>query len=104
MTKLEREIEAKLRKVVEAHGGLCVKWVCPGWAGVPDRLILLPGGTLMFVELKRPKGGEVSPLQRWWQRKLSSLGFDCWFIFNDKDITTLELVILDRLNGQRCCR
>ena len=101
MSNLEREIELKLRKVVEAHGGLCVKWVCPGWAGVPDRLILLPGGILMFVELKRPKCGKVSPLQRWWQRKLSHLGFDCWFVFNEKDIKTVELIILDRLNGQR---
>ena len=55
MTPLEKEIEAKLVDVVKRHGGMCLKWVCPGWAGVPDRIVLLPGGKVIFVELKRPK-------------------------------------------------
>lgn len=97
MTKLEKDIEAKLRRVVEKHGGSCLKWVCPGHSGVPDRLILLPGGRLMFAELKKPKGGEISPLQRWWHRKLTGLGFDCWFVFDEKDIRTLEMVIVDAI-------
>ena len=44
MTILEREIEAKLIGAVNRHGGMCLKWVCPGWAGVPDRIVLMPGG------------------------------------------------------------
>ncbi len=97
MTTLEKEIEAKLRRVVEQHRGLCLKWVCPGWVGVPDRMILLPGGRIMFAELKRPKGGKPSAMQKWWRRKLTELGFDCWFIFDEAGIKTLELVILDSL-------
>lgn len=97
MTKLEKDIEAKLRRAVEKHGGLCLKWVCPGWSGVPDRIVLLPNGLLMFVELKRPKGGKVETLQKWWHRKLTSLGFDCWFVFDERDIRTLEMVIEDAL-------
>lgn len=85
MTVLEKEIEAKLRDTVKQNGGLCLKWVCPGWAGVPDRIVLLPGGRIIFVELKRPKGGKVSSRQMWWARKLRGLGF-IWCVVKD-DIT-----------------
>ena len=54
MTKLEKEIEKKLIAMVKRHGGLCLKWVCPGWSGVPDRIILLPGARVYFIETKRP--------------------------------------------------
>ena len=75
MTKLEKDIEARLRKTVEAAGGLCLKWVCPGWVGVPDRIVLLPGGRIIFVETKQPKGGKLSAMQKWWAKKLTVLGF-----------------------------
>lgn len=75
MTILEREIETKLRLMVTRAGGKCLKWVCPGWSGVPDRIVLLPGGRLVFVELKRPKGGKTAALQRWWAKELQALGF-----------------------------
>ena len=53
---LEKEIEAKLNALVAKHGGHCLKWVCPGWTGVPDRIILLPGGRIRFAELKQDFG------------------------------------------------
>jgi len=90
MTKLEKEIERALRNLVEHHGGLCLKWVCPGWAGVPDRIVLLPGGRVVFVELKRPKGGKVSPLQLWWSDRLARLGFACWTVWDDNDLLLFE--------------
>ena len=87
MTQLEKDIEAKLRTMVEdQHGGWCLKWVCPGWAGVPDRIILLPGARIAFVETKRPKGGKLSALQKWWGRKLMGLGFPYWTIWNLEDL------------------
>ena len=75
---LEKSIENVLRKAVEAEGGLCLKWVCPGHRGVPDRMILFPGGIIAFVELKRP-GAKVKAggLQEWWREKLAGLGFLC---------------------------
>lgn len=96
MMTLEKEIEQKLVKMVKNHGGLCLKWVCPGWSGVPDRIILLPGGLVIFAELKRPKGGKLSELQKWWRKKLHSLGF--WFvvIWNDENLNTLELIIKEK--------
>ena len=100
MTTLEKEIEKKLREMVERHGGLCLKWVCPGWSGVPDRIIILPGAHVIFAETKRPRGGKPSQLQRWWQKKLTSLGFWSVVVWDEENIKTLELVILDGL-GRR---
>lgn len=90
MNTLEKEIEAKLRKLVESRGGLCLKWVCPGWVGVPDRIVLLPGGRVIFVETKRPKGGRVSPMQKWWARKLTLMGFCHWFIQDESHLAYFE--------------
>lgn len=100
MTQQEKDIENKLRLMVEHHGGLCLKWVCPGWSGVPDRLILLPGGRVIFAETKRPKGGRLSRLQKWWRERLQKLGFWAVVVWDDENIKTLELVILDLL-GRR---
>lgn len=96
MTTLEREIEAKLGRMVKNHGGLCLKWVCPSWSGVPDRIILLPGGVAMFVETKRPKGGKLSKLQEKWQGWLHGLGFWAGVIWHEADIDELEKIIIDR--------
>jgi ubiquinone/menaquinone biosynthesis C-methylase UbiE len=84
--------------MLERHGGLCLKWVCPGWSGVPDRIVLLPGGRIMFVETKRPKDGKLSAMQKWWLKKLRGLGFDVWVVWRFEDIDTLELVIKDTTN------
>ena len=94
MTPLEKDIERKLRNMVEDHGGHCLKWVCPGWGGVPDRIVLLPGGRVVFVELKRPKGGRLSPLQQRWAKVLVDLGFDHWVIWDQEDLDIFERSIL----------
>ena len=91
MTPLEKDIEKALCRMVGKHGGLCLKWVCPGFAGVPDRICLLPGGHVIFVELKRPKGGKRSKLQEWWSRKLQALGFEHWWIKNLEELKALEI-------------
>lgn len=78
---LEKSIENVLRKAVEDEGGVCLKWTCPGHRGVPDRMILFPGGIIAFVELKRP-GAKVKAggLQEWWRMKILSFGFPCYEI------------------------
>lgn len=70
----EKTIEQKLVKVVRAAGGIAPKLVSPGMAGMPDRLVLLPGGRLAFVEVKAP-GVPPRPLQLRRHALLRRLGF-----------------------------
>ena len=72
---LEREIERKAGERVKAAGGLWLKWVSPGMAGVPDRILIAPGGRVVFVELKQERG-RLSNLQRWVRDRLRGLGCD----------------------------
>lgn len=72
---LEEKVEEYLRQRITALGGECVKLNPKGYKGIPDRLVLLPGGRVIFVELKRPKGGVVARLQSWWRDRLRDLGF-----------------------------
>lgn len=69
----ESEIERYLKKQVEANGGKCWKWVSPGRRGVPDRIVLMPGGVVAFVELKAP-GKKERPDQEHVQKILRDLG------------------------------
>jgi hypothetical protein len=60
----ENLIEDYLVWVVELNGGKTWKFVSPSNRGVADRIVCLPDGQTWFVELKRPKGGKVSALQK----------------------------------------
>ena len=71
---LEREIELKLRKATTDRGGLCLKFTPTNWAGAPDRLVLLPGGRMGFVEVKAP-GQCPRPLQVRRHSQLAELGY-----------------------------
>lgn len=51
----ESKIEARLRDEIRALGGRCYKWVSPGQNGVPDRIVIMPGGRIYFIELKAPQ-------------------------------------------------
>lgn len=95
MAVMEREIEEKLTAIVAKYGGHCLKWVCPGWTGVPDRIILLPGGGILFAEIKRPKGGRESPMQKWWKRRLTDLGHEHWIVRNYNDLQDIERYIAE---------
>lgn len=50
----EYAVEKYLILVTRAHGGICLKFISPGIAGVPDRIVILPGGKIGFAELKAP--------------------------------------------------
>lgn len=70
----ETEIERYLRRKVTMTGGLALKFVSPGMAGMPDRLVLYPPGRLFFVELKAP-GRKPRPLQLVRHEELKRMGF-----------------------------
>lgn len=79
----EKQIESKLVKAVRTVGGMCPKLVSPGTDGMPDRLVLLPGCRIGFVEVKAP-GKEPRPLQTQRHRQLRALGFPV-FVLDDPE-------------------
>ena len=81
----ETEIEKKLVRKVKAKGGIAPKFVSPGYAGMPDRLVLLPGGVFAFAELKAP-GMKPRPLQVARHQMLRSLGFKVYVIDGTEQI------------------
>ena len=50
----EKYIEQAFRKAVRDSGGIALKFVSPGFSGVPDRLVLMPHGKIAFIEVKAP--------------------------------------------------
>lgn len=58
---------------------MALKFVSPGMAGIPDRLVLLPKGRIYFVELKAP-GKNLRPLQVKRKKQLEALGFKVYVI------------------------
>ena len=81
----EKIIEQKFRTAVKAVGGMAVKFVSPGLDGMPDRLALLPGGRMAFVEVKAP-GKKPRPLQEARHRMLRQLGFKVYVLDDEKQI------------------
>ena len=79
----EKATEAKLVHAVKAVGGIAPKFTSPGWSGMPDRLVLLPGGHGAFVEVKAP-GEQPRPLQLAQHRLLRGLGFKV-YVLNDAE-------------------
>lgn len=69
----ERAIERYLVQRVRRLGGECLKFTSPGRIGVPDRIVMLPGGELTFVETKRPEGGVLSEPQKRCHARLREL-------------------------------
>lgn len=71
---LEADVEDALIGGITGMGGLCLKIMLAGMTGFPDRACLMPGGKIIWVELKKP-GGRLSARQKLWQRTLQGLGF-----------------------------
>lgn len=72
---LEKEIEKFLVREVKKLGGISFKFISPGNAGVPDRIVILPSGNVVFAELKTDKG-KLTKLQEVQIKKISDLGAD----------------------------
>ena len=81
----EKTLERMLVHAVKNTGGLALKFVSPGMAGVPDRLVLFPGGKICFAEMKAP-GKSPTDLQRLRHRQLRDLGFRVYVIDSKEKI------------------
>jgi VRR-NUC domain protein len=66
---LEKDIEKKFKRALEAKGCLVYKFSSPNCRGVPDRIVITDAGKVLFVELKTEKG-VLSKLQRTQLKKL----------------------------------
>jgi len=81
----EKQVEQRLVRAVKARGGICPKFVSPGFDGMPDRIVLLPGRHFGFVEVKAP--GEVPrPLQISRHRLMEKLGFRVYMLDDPEKI------------------
>lgn len=80
----EEYIEGRFREGVKRRGGIAIK-LQPTIAGLPDRMVLLPGGRIRFVELKRPDG-TVSAIQKVMHSKLHGLGFPVSVLWSIEDV------------------
>ncbi len=90
----EKIVEAVLVRAARKRGGLALKFVSPGMDGVPDRIVLLPGGRIGFVELKAP-GGKMRPLQEKRKSQLRWLGFLVFCVDRKEQIEE----VLDEIQG-----
>ncbi len=88
----EKKIEQKLVTAVKKHGGICPKFVSPGFDGMPDRLLLLPHGRFAFVEVKAPNQ-KPRPLQLSRHRRLRRLGFQVYVLDALEDIDKIILEV-----------
>jgi hypothetical protein len=81
----EKSIEQKLVVEAKKRGGICPKWVCPSYDGMPDRLVFLPGRHFGMVEVKAP-GEKPRTLQVSRHRLLQRLGFKVYVLDALEDI------------------
>lgn len=72
MTGPEARVEEYLFREVRKRDGMCIKLI-PVVAGIPDRLVLLPGGRLHLVELKSLTG-HLRPAQKVWHQRAARRG------------------------------
>lgn len=84
----ESDIEKRLVSEIEQMNGYALKFISPGHAGVPDRIILLPG-RVYFAETKAP-GKRLRKLQQHWKQKLEGLGYKVFVVDSQE---SLELML-----------
>ncbi len=93
----EREVESHLGDEVEKLGGKCVKFIPDFMPGMPDRVIILPHGILVWCELKKPKGGKLSSLQRLRHKWLRSMGQEVFVVRTKEQADALCLELASRM-------
>ena len=85
---MERDIERYLVKRVKDLGGVAYKFVSPAHRGVADRLVVLPGGRVWFVEVKAPTG-RLSTLQKIFFDEMQALGQNIAIVWCNEDVDDL---------------
>ncbi|GKX27863.1 hypothetical protein SH1V18_03430 [Vallitalea longa] len=73
----EKLIEKKLREKIKELGGRAEKFIPTYFVGAPDRIVLMPGGRVYWVETKST-GDKLRSIQQTRKRQLEKLGFKCY--------------------------
>lgn len=94
---IEKNVEQYFVRKVKAAGGWPVKLSCPGASGMPDRMVLWPGGVVHFVEMKRP-GGKLRPLQIVTMNRLRELDHSA-FVIDRKEAVDLYVSLMSMDEG-----
>ena len=94
----ERDTESYFRKRAETLGCLLLKWVSPGNDGVPDRILIIPGGHVWFIEFKTT-AGRLSKIQQLWQQRLKERGCKAIVIRGKEEAAELAEAIKAYMTG-----
>jgi hypothetical protein len=89
----EAVAEAYLRQRVEERGGMCPKFIDPSRRGAPDRMVLLPGRPVYFVEMKRQKVGRLMSWQERYHEDLRRLGHKVSVLWSKEDVDAFFLEV-----------
>jgi hypothetical protein len=85
--RLEKSLESVFRKNIHSVGGLAIKLPANLYRGIPDRLVILPGAKIRFVELKTDTG-TLSKHQIIFRRRLFTLGFPVDIVSGKDELET----------------
>lgn len=69
----EKALESYLCRLVKAAGGVALKYSCATATGYPDRILLFPGGRVIWVEVKS-RGCNPTALQSHRIARLREMG------------------------------
>lgn len=89
---IEHDVEQRLVDKVKELGGKCYKFVSPGNAGVPDRIVVCNGLTV-FVELKKPEGYKFAKLQKYHQDEINRNGGSCVLVKSYEEVDNLIRIL-----------
>lgn len=85
---LEKSIEKRLVETLKARGAMVWKFVSPGRQGVPDRIAMMPGGRIAFIELKT-ESGRLTPMQETTIREMQKQGLEVYTVYGMKEALAL---------------
>ena len=94
----EKALEAKFVRVVKSLGGITYKFVSPGNAGVPDRIVITPEGQVWFVELKT-ETGKPSEMQRRQLNKLRAQNCNVVVLYGVAEVENTVRAIFQNTQG-----
>lgn len=96
----EKTLELKLRTQVKRLGGIALKFASPFFTGMPDRIVLMPGGKIWFIELKS-EGKKTTPRQDHVIKELQDLGFKVLVIDTNEKLENCLKELINAISTEK---